>query len=128
MSTSIFFGGSLVAAFLAGIVALFAPCCISAMLPSFLAASAHNRKARLATTFLFGAGIASVIVPIALGATALRRMVISQHTPIYTTAGVLLLGLACYTLLGGRLRLPTPGRRVTGRTGPLSLDPPMSSG
>jgi cytochrome c-type biogenesis protein len=121
VNTSIFFGGSIVAAFIAGGVALFAPCCISAMLPSFLASSAPNRRARVATTFLFAAGISSVIVPIALGAAALRRVMISEHAPIYVSAGVLLLVLAGYTLFGGRLRLPVPGRRATGRTGPLSI-------
>ena len=108
-------------AFIAGTVALFAPCCISVMLPSFLAGSTYNRRALVATAFLFAGGVASVIVPIALGAVTLRRVIVSGHTPIYTTAGLLLLALALYTLLGGRLRLPMPGRRATGRTGPLSI-------
>jgi len=35
MDSSIFLGGSAVAAFVAGVIALFAPCCISVMLPAY---------------------------------------------------------------------------------------------
>ena len=35
MGSSIFFGGSVVAALLAGMVSLFAPCCVSVMLPAY---------------------------------------------------------------------------------------------
>lgn len=119
--SSIFFGGSVVAAVVAGSIALFAPCCISVMLPAYFASSFQNRRLLVAMTFLFGAGIATVILPIALGAQALRRVFISQHTLIYVIGAALLLGLAAYTLLGGRFHLPMPGRRSTGKRGPLSV-------
>jgi cytochrome c-type biogenesis protein len=56
MDSSIFFGGALVAATMAGVVALFAPCCISVMLPAYFASSFQNRGLLVAMTFLFGAG------------------------------------------------------------------------
>jgi cytochrome c biogenesis protein CcdA len=37
--TGVFFGGSLVAATVAGMIALFSPCCISVMLPAYFASS-----------------------------------------------------------------------------------------
>ena len=43
----LFLGGSLLAAFVAGAVALFAPCCIVVMFPSFLAAAVRNHRWRL---------------------------------------------------------------------------------
>jgi cytochrome c-type biogenesis protein len=121
VDSSIFFGGSVVAAVVAGSIALFAPCCISVMLPSYFATAFQNRRMLVAMTFLFGAGVATVILPIALGAAALQRLFVSEHTLIYVLAGVFLLGLAAYVLLGGRIHLPMPGRRAGGKAGPLSV-------
>jgi cytochrome c-type biogenesis protein len=121
VDSSIFFGGSVVAAVIAGSVALFAPCCISVMLPSYFATAFQNRRLLVAMTFLFGAGVATVILPIALGAAALQRLFLNEHAVIYVAAGSMLLLLAGYVLLGGRLHLPVPGRRAGGRAGPLSV-------
>ena len=121
MDISIFFGGSVIAAVVAGMIALFAPCCISVMLPAYFASSFQNRRVLVAMTFLFAAGVASVILPIALGANVLRQLFTTQHTPIYVTAGLLMLGLGGYVLLGGQIHLPMPGRRAGGKTGPISV-------
>ena len=121
MDTSIFFGGSAIAAMVAGSVALFAPCCISVMLPAYFATAFQNRRKLVAMTFLFAAGVATVVLPIALGAAFLQRLLIDEHTLIYVVAGVLLLALAAYVLAGGRIHLPMPGRRAGGRTGPLGV-------
>lgn len=121
MDSNIFFGGSVIAAMVAGSVALFAPCCISAMLPAYFATAFQNRRKLVAMTFLFGAGVATVILPIALGASAIQRLLVSEHTAIYVVAGGLLLVLAFYVLAGGRIHLPVPGRRAGGKAGPLSV-------
>lgn len=121
MSSSIFFGGSVLAAIIAGAIALFAPCCISVMLPAYFASSFQNRRLLVAMTFLFAAGIATVILPIAMGASVLRQLLTSQHTAIYVTGGALMLALAIYVLLGGQIHLPMPGRRAGGKTGVLSV-------
>ena len=116
------YGGSVLAATVAGAIALAAPCCISVMLPAYLASSFHNRRLLVAMTVLFGAGVATVVLPIALGAAVLQRLLIGQHTLIWTAGGVLLLGLGSYTLAGGRLGLPMPSRTPTpGRAGPLAV-------
>ncbi len=120
MDSSIFFGGSLVAAVIAGSVALFAPCCISVMLPGYFATAFQNRRRLVAMTFLYGVGVATVILPIALGAAAVQRFIVGQHTTVYLVAGAALLALAAFTLAGGQIHLPMPGRRA-GRTGPLSV-------
>src|SRR6266581_7891387 len=121
MTSSIFFGGSVLAALIAGSIALFAPCCISVMLPAYFASSFQNRRLLVAMTFLFAAGIATVILPIAMGASVLRQLLTTQHTAIYVTGGVLMLALAGYVLLGGQIHLPMPGRRARGKTGFLSV-------
>ena len=118
---SIFFGGSVVAAVVAGMIALFAPCCISVMLPAYFASSFQNRRVLLAMTFVFAAGVASVILPIALGAAAFRSLFTAQHTTIYLIGATLMLGLAAHTLLGGQIHLPMPGRRGGRRTGVIAV-------
>ena len=121
MDSSIFFGGSAVAAVVAGSISLFAPCCISVMVPSYFATAFQNRRKLVAMTFLFAAGVATVILPIALGAAAVQRLFLNEHTVIYVVMGGLLLALAGYVLAGGRIHLPMPGRRAGAKTGPLSV-------
>jgi cytochrome c-type biogenesis protein len=121
MESSIFFGGSILAAVVAGSLALFAPCCISFMLPAYFASSFQNRLRLVAMTFLFAGGVATVILPIALGASVLRQFLTTQHATIYVVGGVLLFGLAVYLLLGGQIHLPMPGRRASGKAGVASV-------
>ncbi len=121
MGSSIFFGGSVLAAVVAGMIALFAPCCISVMLPAYFASSFQNRPLLVAMTFLFAGGVATVILPIALGASVVRQLLTAQHTPLYVGGGLVMLGLAAYVLVGGQIHLPMPGRQAGGKAGPLSV-------
>src|SRR5438094_9780945 len=111
MDSGIFFGGSIVAAVVAGAVALFAPCCMSVMLPAYFASSFQNRRLLVAMTFVFAAGVATVILPIAVGVAAFRRLFTAQHTIVYLVGALLMLALGIYTLFGGQIHLPMPGRR-----------------
>ncbi len=121
MNESIFWGGSVLAAVVAGTIALFAPCCISVMLPAYFASSFPNRGLLMAMTFLFAAGVATIILPIAMGANYLRSLIATEHTTIYAAAGLVMIGLAGYLLLGGQLHLPALKRGTSGRTGPLRI-------
>ena len=121
MQTSIFFGGSVAAAFVGGMLALFAPCCISVMLPAYLASSFHNRRMLVAMTFVFAAGVATMILPLVMGISLLRQIVLGEHSLVYMAGGLLMVGLGVYTLTGGKMRLPTPGHRAGGATGPLGV-------
>ncbi len=121
MDSSLFFGGSILDAVVAGSLALFAPCCISFMLPAYFASSFQNRLRLVAMTFLFAGGVATVILPIAMGASVLQQFLTTQHAMIYVVGGLLLFGLAVYLLLGGQVHLPMPGRRVGGKAGVASV-------
>lgn len=121
MDSSLFFGGSAIAAFVAGVIALFAPCCISVMLPAYFASSFQNRSVLTAMTFLYAAGVATVILPLVMGASLLRQLFVTQHTLVYAIGGVLMLGMAVFALLGGKLQLPMPSRRAAGKAGPLGI-------
>jgi cytochrome c-type biogenesis protein len=121
MPGSVFLGGSVVAATVAGMIALFAPCCISVMLPAYFASSFQNRRRLVAMTFVFASGIATLILPITLGASVLLRLITANHTPLYVGGGLLMLGLGLYTLAGGKINIPAPGRGAGGGTGPLGV-------
>jgi cytochrome c-type biogenesis protein len=101
-------GGSILAAFFAGGVALFAPCCIVFLLPSYLAASVKNRRWRLLPlTFVFAAGLALVLVPITLGIRLVASALTAYHTWLYAAGGLLLLSLAVLAVSGRTWSLPT---------------------
>jgi cytochrome c biogenesis protein CcdA len=121
MDGSIFWGGSVIAATVAGMIALFAPCCISVMLPAYFAGSFQNRGLLAAMTFLFAAGVATIILPIAMGASFVRSLISTQHTVLYAIGGSLMLVMAIYLLVGGQLHLPMPGHRGGTTAGPLSV-------
>jgi cytochrome c-type biogenesis protein len=103
----IFLGGSLFAAFVAGAVALFAPCCIVFMFPAYLAAAVRNRRWRLVPlTFVFAAGISVVLLPVTLGVGLLTRSLLRFHGPVYFLGGLLLLGLGAIAAMGISWALP----------------------
>src|SRR3989440_4315034 len=106
--TDVLFGGAVLASFLAGMVALFAPCCISVMLPAYFASSFGTKRALVAMTFVFAGGLGLIILPIALGAAALSSLIIEQHFAVYLTGGIAMLALGSYVLVGGTLSLPMP--------------------
>jgi cytochrome c biogenesis protein CcdA len=91
------------------------------MLPAYFASSFQNRRLLVAMTFLFAAGIATVVLPIAMGASIMRQLLTTQHTPIYVIGGILMLLLGGYVLLGGQIHLPMPGQRAGGKAGVVSV-------
>ena len=103
----LFLGGSLFAAFVAGAVALFAPCCVVVMFPAFLAASVRNHRWRLVPlAFVFAVGVATVLVPVTLGVSLLTESLLRYHTAVYGFGAILLLALAAVSLSGGTWSLP----------------------
>ena len=117
----IFFTSAILASFLAGMVALFAPCCISVMLPAYFASTFARRRALVAMTFVFAAGVGTVILPIALGAAAIGALINEHHTVIYLAGGTLMLVLGLYMIVGGKLMLPMPGFQARSGRGPLAV-------
>lgn len=84
---SLWTGGSLVVALVAGLVALLAPCCVSVMLPAYLSAFLQNRWRLVAMTFVYAAGVATVVLPLALGAAVLRQFILGQHAIAFGIGG-----------------------------------------
>ena len=99
--------GGILAAFFAGGVALFAPCCIVFLAPSYLAGAVKNRRWRLLPlTFLFAAGLAVVLVPITVGVSLIAAAIAKYHSVLYWAGGILMLVLAGFTLFGRMWSLP----------------------
>lgn len=100
--------GSVLTAFFAGGVALFAPCCIVFLAPSYMAVAVKNRRWRLLPlTFVFAAGLALVLVPITLGMSLVASTIANYHAPLYYAGGALMIALALLTLSGRMLSLPS---------------------
>ena len=102
-------------------VALFAPCCISVMLPAYFASSFATKRALVAMTLVFAAGLGLIILPIALGAAALGSLIVAHHFAVYLAGGLLMLTFGLYVLVGGELALPMPGRSPGQGRGPLAV-------
>src|SRR5260370_15657188 len=87
----VLFGSALLISFLGGVVALLAPCCVSVMLPAFFATGFSRRSGIAAATGAFAAGVATLIVPIGLGASALSAAPPAHQLLIFSAAGALVL-------------------------------------
>ncbi|OFW77767.1 MAG: cytochrome C biogenesis protein [Actinobacteria bacterium RBG_19FT_COMBO_70_19] len=99
--------GSILAAFFAGAVALFSPCCVVFLFPAYLASAVKNRRwTLLPLTFVFALGLAAVLLPVTLGVSLVMASVRRFHTPLYVAGGLLMLALAVLSLLGRSWSLP----------------------
>lgn len=107
----VLFSTTILASFLGGVVALLAPCCVSVMLPAYFASTFRRRSQILGMTFVFTAGVGTIILPIALGAAFISRALIEYHIGIFTTVGLIMFAAGFATLLGWKMMLPMPSRK-----------------
>lgn len=103
-------GTSLIAAFVAGVAALFAPCCITVLLPSYLGNIFREKYKIFFMTFVFFLGVATVFLPIGLGASFLAQAFSQYHNQIFSVGGIFLIILGSTMLLGKKFSTPTSVR------------------
>jgi len=103
-------GTSLIAAFVAGVAALFAPCCITVLLPSYLGNIFKEKYKIFFMTFVFFLGVLTVFLPIGLGASFLAQAFSEYHNIIFTVGGIFLIVLGLTMLLGKKFTTPTSVR------------------
>jgi cytochrome c-type biogenesis protein len=109
---------SLAAAFAAGLVAFFAPCCAGVMLPTYLAAIAGGSRLRVARlSGLYVMGVAAVVLPITLGASALSSLVSTWHPQLFVLGGVMMLFVAASLWRGTMLPVSVRKPALTGSAG-----------
>lgn len=112
----ILFSASIIVAFLSGVVALFAPCCITFLLPAYLGQILRVRAKIILGTLLFGLGVATVMLPVALGFRTIVALFQEYHIATYVAGGFLMMFFGVLTLLDKKLRLPfTPATRLSGK-------------
>lgn len=106
----LFFITSLLVAFVGGMIALFAPCCISYLFPAYLGAIIKEKSRRIVGTLFFALGIATTMVPTTLGFWYFLRFYQDNHTTVYVLGGVFMVLLGGVSLAG--IKLPMPNVRL----------------
>lgn len=98
MEGNLLLGVSLTASFLAGMLALFAPCCITFLFPAYLGTIFKEGRKVMFYTIVFALGLAAVLVPIALGFRFFISFFDSYHTLIYYLGGFFLIFMGINTV------------------------------
>nr|MBI5455788.1 hypothetical protein [Candidatus Levybacteria bacterium] len=118
---NVLFQTSLIAAFIAGVVALFAPCCISFLLPAYLGSVFKEKSKVLLMTLVFGLGIFVVMMPAVLGVATISKALFVYHDDIYFAGGFVMLIMAAITFLGIKFPMPALPGREAGKHDPVSI-------
>jgi len=117
----VLFQTSLVAAFIAGMVALFAPCCITFLLPAYLGNVFKEKEKVLLMTLVFGAGIFVVLLPAVLGVAAISKFLFDNHDVVYIIGAIVMLLTSAVAFLGIKLPMPHLPGADTNKTDVLSV-------
>lgn len=97
---------SFIASFFAGVAALFAPCCITVLLPTYLASIFKQKTTVFLMTFVFFLGLLTIFLPLGLGASFLSQILSEYHNIIFSAGAVFLILLGTILLLGLQPSLP----------------------
>jgi len=98
MNTQFLFEISLMASFLAGILALLAPCCITFLFPAYLGTVFKENKKVVFYTLIFALGISAILVPVALGFRFFISFFYSFHLEVYYIGALLMIFMGIMTL------------------------------
>lgn len=108
MDSNLLFGVSLTASFLGGMVALFAPCCITFLFPSYLGTIFKERTKVVYLTLIFALGLGSILVPVALGMKIIVQFFDQYHTTTYLIGSLMMILIGVMTFLDTKIMLPLP--------------------
>ncbi|PIT88993.1 MAG: hypothetical protein COU27_02695, partial [Candidatus Levybacteria bacterium CG10_big_fil_rev_8_21_14_0_10_36_7] len=98
MDTNFLFGISLTASFLAGVLALFAPCCITFLFPTYLGTIFKESKKVMFYTLIFALGLSFILIPVALGFRFLIYFLDAYHTEVYYLGAIVLIVMGISTV------------------------------
>lgn len=108
MQSNLLFGVSLIASFLGGMAALFAPCCITFLFPSYLGTIFKEKSRIVLLTLVFALGLGSILIPVALGMKIIVSLFDQFHTTTYIIGAFLMFVLGLTTLFEVKLPIPLP--------------------
>lgn len=97
---------SLITAFIAGMAALFAPCCIGVLLPAYLGSVFKTKSKIFLMTFVYFLGILTIFLPLGLGVASLSGFFTNNHGLFFAFGGVFMLAMGISMLLGKSVMLP----------------------
>lgn len=118
----LFFQTSLIAAFVAGVIALFAPCCITFLLPAYLGGVFKEKEKVLLMTLVFGLGIFVILLPAVLGVAFVSRLLFRFHDQMFIIGGLIMIAVSIVSLLGFKLPMPhLKGANPAGKTDVISI-------
>ncbi|MBI3559477.1 hypothetical protein HY085_03710 [Candidatus Gottesmanbacteria bacterium] len=102
------FSASFMASFFAGVAALFAPCCITVLLPTYFASIFKQKSTIYLMTFVYFLGLLTIFLPIGFGAAFLTQLFSQYHNLIYFGGEIFLIFLGLSLVLGKYFSLPSP--------------------
>lgn len=97
---------TLTSAFFSGLLALFAPCCITYLLPSYFASVFQRRTNIVLMTVIFFLGLATILLPISLGVAWLSNLFTGYHTAIFVIGGIMLIIYGIMAFFGKTIMIP----------------------
>lgn len=93
---------SFAAAFIGGVLSLLSPCS-ALLLPAFFAYAFQSRSQLTARTILFYLGLATIFVPLGMGASLASALFVDHRDTMIIVAGALLVGFGMLELAGRSL-------------------------
>lgn len=115
---NLFIGASLISSFIAGMIALFAPCCISFLLPAYLGSVFKERKQVFLMTIIFSLGIFVVMFPVVLGFKFLSSLFTQYHNQTFLLGGLSMVVVGILAFLGIKLPMPSFASKQLGNGKP----------
>ena len=104
---------SYLAAFFGGLLSLLSPCS-ALLLPAFFAYAFQSRRALIGKTAIFYVGLATTLVPLGMGISAVSRLFYGQRSTLIMVAGIVIILLGVMQLLGRGFELG-PLSRLSGK-------------
>ena len=97
---------SFIAAFFAGVAALFAPCCVTVLLPTYFASIFKQISTIFLMTFVYFLGLLAVFLPIGLGVSAISQLFNTYHNVVFTLGSLFFIVLGLILILGLQFSFP----------------------
>ena len=108
-NNALIYSTSILTAFFGGVLALFAPCCIVSLGPTYMGGVlAVPRHRLLDRTGLFALGVAVILMPVVLGIGGLGVLLNRAHADVFFVGGILMLLMSFAAFAGKGWTLPIP--------------------